>query len=688
MPTDPVCGMFVPETTDLKLEKNGRTYYFCSRDCFEKFKSPEDQIRSLKARLAVAWVFSIPILLITYLFSVPHRDFVLLALDIPVQFYAGIGFYRGAWGSIKNRMGNMDILISLGTLTAFFYSLLITLDSGLLPGASVYFDASAFIITLILTGSFMESLTKKSAGDAAASLLQVMPRRAHLLSEGKIIDVDADSLRPSDIISVRAGEIIPADGIVVEGKSDLDTSALTGEEEPVTAGKGDAVAAGMRNLNGNIEVEVKNAGRDSTISKIYDMLQSASSGRAKIQKIADIFSTYFVPVVLISAVISAAFWAVYLRGNPLDAVIPVLAFVSVVVIACPCAIGLAAPMVMLIASSQASSRGVLFKNTSSLDRIDRATRIVFDKTGTITYPVPSVTEVESSLDRKEFLQLVCSLEEHSNHPVAKAVVVYCRSHGINALRAENVHEVPGSGITGEIEGKVVDISRSADSENSAIEVKMDGQTVGKISLSYRIREEMPLVLSQIREMGAKISVISGDRKNEVSRVAHLLGIEDYRWECTPESKASIIQEYQENGDYVVFVGDGINDAVAMETADASIAVSTASQIAMDAGDVILTRDNMMLVPEVMRIARISMRKIRQNIGWAVGYNSLLIPVAAGILVPVAGLGIYSFLPMLSALAMGFSSTSVVLNSLLMKRSFRTLFTGSTPVASVKSPQVR
>ncbi|MEM0157050.1 MAG: heavy metal translocating P-type ATPase [Thermoplasmataceae archaeon] len=677
MPTDPVCGMFVPDNSTLTLEKNGKTYYFCSRDCMEKFMSPEDQIRRLKMRLIVAWVFSIPVLLLTYLISFPEKDYILLTLALPVQFYSGLGFYSGAYQAIRNRMGNMDILISMGTLTAFFFSLFITFFRGIIPGSNVYFDASSFIITLILTGSFVESVTKKSAGDAASRLLEIMPKTAHVMKDGTVIDVPADQVKPGDRISIRAGEVILADGTVDNGSGDVDPSAITGEQEPITVFPGDRVISGMRNMNGSLTVRVEKAGQDSTISRIYEMLQAASSGRAKIQRVADIFSTYFVPVVLISAAISATTWALILRGTGLDISVPVLAFVSVVVIACPCAIGLAAPIVMLIASSRASSRGILFKNTSVLDRLSRTTMVVFDKTGTVTESVPSIARIETNSDRDRFLSLAFAVESHSNHPVARAIVKYCRENGIPEYAASDVVETPGSGIQGRVDHHAVSIERSTEAAGSAVSLSVDGSPAGTIFMEYKIRPEVSGVVERLRAMNVKVAMVSGDRRSAVESVAMKIGIDNYQSECTPERKADIIRSYQEKGEFVAFVGDGINDAIVMETSDAGIAVSSASDIAMDAGDLILARDDLTLVVEAMVMARLSMRKIRQNIGWAIGYNSILIPVAAGILVPAFGLGIYSFLPMLSALAMGFSSTSVVLNSLLLKHSFRiTSFGGS------------
>ncbi len=670
MPTDPVCGMFVPDTSKLKLEKDGREYYFCSSDCLNKFKSPEEQLRSLRLRLAVAWVFSIPVLVLTYT-SIGSKSFILLALTLPVQFYSGLGFYKGAYESIRNRMGNMDILISLGTLTAFFFSLFVTFFPGAISNSLPYFDASAFIITLILTGSYIENLTKKSAGDAAGKLMQLIPRTAHRLSGGSVENVPADAIHSGDHLEVRAGEVFIADGYVIRGSGDIDTSTITGEQEPVFASVGDRVVSGTKNLNGTLTIEVERAGNDSTVSRIYDMLQAASSGRARIQRVADIFSTYFVPVVLVSASVSAMIWAffVYGTGSGLWDV-PVLAFVSVVVIACPCAIGLAAPIALLISSSYSYGNGVILKNTSSLDRISRVTRVVFDKTGTLTESMPSVIRMDAKSDSEQLLKYAASIERQSNHPVARAVVSYAQQKAIKPLDATDVREIPGAGISGNVNGSRVEISRLRTGEFSGIEVKIDGEDAGRLFLQYKIRDGSAKLVSSLNDSGIKTSLVTGDRKSEAEALAKSLNISDIHSEVDPEGKSKIIMEYQESGDFVLFVGDGINDAVAMEVADAGIAVSDASDIAKDAGDIILAKSDISLVNASIGVSRETIRKVKQNIYWAIGYNSALIPIAGGILVPLFGLGIYSFLPILSALAMGLSSTSVVLNSLLLRGRLR------------------
>ncbi len=671
MPTDPVCGMFVPDTSNLKLTKDGRDYYFCSTDCLNKFKSPEEQIRSIRWRLGIAWVFSIPVLAITYYPGLAFKAWILLALTLPVQFYSGAGFYRGAYESIRNRMGNMDILISLGTLTAFFYSLAITIDPGLISHSSTYFDASAFIITLILTGNFIETLTKKSAGDAASKLLELLPGTVHKVVGADTVDVPSDSISEGDTILVKPGEILVADGVVSHGTADVDTSTITGEQEPVLAAEGTTVLSGTKNLNGTIMVHVLKSGSNSTVRKIYDMLQAATSGRARIQRIADVFSLYFVPVVLVAASISAAFWVYFINGsNTGQWDIPVLAFVSVVVIACPCAIGLAAPITMLISSTYSYENGLIIKNTGALDRISKATRVIFDKTGTLTKTLPEVSGVESEMPRDQMLSLAASVEKYSNHPVAKSIVKFAGEANIAMPSATDIKETPGQGITGIVGSRKVEIRRSKESQKSAVEVTVDGLMAGRINFQYVVRPESKFLISELKDRGIKTSIVTGDKESEAKRISDLLSLDSYHSECLPGQKAQIVRKYQEEGDYVIFVGDGINDTIAMETADAGIAVPEASDVAKEAGDVILAKNDIMLVLSALDLSKQTIRKVKQNIFWAIGYNSALIPIAGGALVPVFGLQVYSVLPILSALAMGLSSTSVVLNSLLLRITLR------------------
>ena len=672
MPTDPVCGMFVPESTDLFSDTDGQRYYFCSKTCLHKYSSPEKEARILGNRLIVGWTLSIPIILLTYATGMfAYKDFILLTLALPVQFYSGFGFYEGAYHALKSRSGNMDLLISMGTLTAFIFSAYVTFFPGSIPRSDVYFDASAFIITLILSGNYIENMTKIRANRAASKLISMIPNITHYISgSGEIIDKRTDEINPGDNILVKPGEIISVDGTVYEGKSELDESMLTGEQEPVLRTTGSEVSSGTKNLNGILKINVTRTGKDSTVSQIYELIQRAISGRAKVQRIADVFSSVFVPIVIVAALSASLFWYFYLTGIgfPLSLEIAILAFVSVVVIACPCAIGLAGPITLLISSNVSSENGIIVKNSSALDRLSKVTRAVFDKTGTLTDPNPVVTDfsvTDGNLE-EDVLAKAASVEASSNHPIAKAIVEMSRVRKIALLEVSGVKEIPGIGIKGKINGKEIEVSRARKEGGSTVSIKIDNALAGYISLSYVIRDSARSAVNGLKKMGIKTSMITGDSMEEARRIAGELGIDDIHAEVLPSDKSEIIKQYQMAGDYVIFTGDGINDTVALETADVGIAMASGTDIARESGDIILLNDDLNHVIYAKIIGERTITKIKQNIGWAVGYNAALIPIAGGILVPFFGLSIYSFLPILAALAMGMSSTSVVLNSLLLR----------------------
>ncbi len=671
MPTDPVCGMFVSEDSELYTDIDGKRYYFCSKSCMDRFKSPEIESRKLKRKLTVGWVFSIIIMTMMYFTSnFQYKDYILLLFAIPVQFYSGLNFYSGAAQSIKNKSSNMDLLIAIGTLTAFFFSLCVTIFPDAIHGASVYYDASSFIITLILTGTFIENLSKRRANGSAVKLLELMPDRVHVIINDKEVEKPRNEVDVGELILVKPGEIIPVDGVVRSGASEIDQSMITGEQDPVLVSKDSNIFSGSRNLNGALQVEVLKKSSDSTVNRIYDLIQGAISGRVKIQKVADTFASVFVPVVLSVGAASGLFWYFYLSSvsNGLDIEIAILAFVSVVVIACPCAIGLAGPITLLISSSVSSQNGIVVKNPSSIERMSKATTVLFDKTGTLTESQPEILGIEPqlSVDSSELISIAASMERFSTHPVGKAIYSYAVRENIPLQEVHDFMETPGTGVEGTINGIKVKVQRSKDSGISSVLVKRGDEEIGNIKLSYSIRKTAKQAVSDLKGLGLKVGMVTGDSVNEAKRVGSLLGLDLIHAELKPEEKSKVISEYQERGEYVVFVGDGINDSIALETADAGFAMSTGSDIAKDTGDIILINDDLTNVPASIVISRDTVSKVRQNIGWAIGYNTVLIPVAAGVLVPFFSLSIYSFLPILSALAMGLSSTSVVMNSLLLK----------------------
>jgi len=678
MPTDPVCGMYVPETTELKTVIDGNTYYFCSRSCQQKFTSPVEELKKLKKRLIVAWSLSLPIFIINYFLpsnlfhGIQNKYLAMLLLAIPVQFYSGFPFYHGAYHSLRNKIGNMDLLISIGTLTAFIFSAFVTFYPHSIHSSSVYFDASSFIITMILTGNYIENITKEKADNSARKLLSLIPQISHLIDEdGSILDVHTEELASGNNILVKPGELIPADGIVYEGISEVDESMLTGEQTPSLKTTGDFVSSGTKNLNGILKIKVSKTGKNTTINQIYELIQRAISGRAKVQRIADVFSALFIPVVIASALISGIFWYLYLShiNYPYYLDIAVLAFVSVIVIACPCAIGLAGPIALLISSNYASENGILIKNTSSLDRLTKVNRIIFDKSGTLTEPEPNIEKIvtKEGFNEDDVLKFAASLEIFSNHPVARSIFKQALHRNLQIIEAKNVKEIPGVGIEGEIQGSRISVKRKIDPSSSEVLVILDDRLIGEIYLSYRIRESAFPTITHLKRMGIKVTMVTGDSEIEAKRVAEVLGIDKIHSRVLPEGKSQIIKNYQMNGDYVAFVGDGINDAIALEVADVGIAMSSGSDIAKERGDIILVNNDLRNIILVRIISDKTIDKIKQNIGWAIGYNAFLIPVAGGLLVPVFGIGIFQILPILAAFAMGMSSSSVVINSILLRR---------------------
>jgi Cu2+-exporting ATPase/Cu+-exporting ATPase len=665
--------MFVPESSDLHIDKDGQRFYFCSQGCMDKFVSPSVEQSRLKRKLIVAWSLAVIVILIQYLFtSMPYRDYVEMFLSIPVLFYSGSGFFQGAYHTLKARTGNMDLLVALGTSTAFFFSAFITIFPAIFRGAGIYFDAAVFIITLILTGGYIENLTKARANSAAARLKQIIPETVHLISgDGTILERKLEDVKQDDRILCRPGDIIPVDGHVLEGTSEVDQSLITGEQMPVVKTKGDAVTSGTANLNGTLEISVERVGSESTLNQVYQLIQSAAMGRVQVQRIADIFSSIFIPVVIAAALASAIFWSIYLSltGQPMVVEYAVLAFVSVVVIACPCAIGLAGPITLLISSSSSSENGILLKNTGSLERLSKATLVVFDKTGTLTLPDPQITRINVAPGYREsdLLALAAAVEQASNHPIARSIVREAEVRGLTIPRAAQTVETPGVGISGTVNGMHVEVTRSGGTGSSGVSVRVNGIDKGSIALSYELRESASSSVSTLKGMGLKVSMITGDSADEAHRIAGMIGIDDIHAECMPQDKAKIVSGYQEAGEYVIFVGDGINDSISLETADAGIAMGSGLDIARESGDIILLNNDLSNIPLSILIGRSTISKIKQNIGWAVGYNSALIPIAGGILVPVFGLSIFSILPFLAALAMGMSSTSVVLNSMRLRK---------------------
>ncbi|MGD1099521.1 MAG: heavy metal translocating P-type ATPase [Thermoplasmata archaeon] len=685
MATDPVCGMFVeagPEA--LALTRDGRTYYFCSQTCRRSFAEPEHERVRLLRRLAVAWPLSVVIVVLTYGLTFPHSSLVVAILASVVQFYPGWVFYRGTYDAIRNRNANMDVLIAVGTTTAFLYSLAVVLLPGHLAPAT-YFDASALIITLIMTGNYIEHLTRVRAGSALRRLDELLPEHAEVVREGVILSIPPSEIRPGDRMKVLPGGRFAADGVVRSGRTSTDESLLTGEPLPVPKAPGDSVLAGAINGEGAVEVEATGVGLDTFVAQVGQLLTDAEMSRVPLQRTADRIAAVFVPLVLALALASAVAW--YALGGA-GLTITLLIFVSVAITACPCAFGIATPAAIVVGTGRSAEAGVLFRGEDAIEQAARVDVVLTDKTGTLTRGSPVLAEVcpRSGVTVEHVLSLAAAVEAGSTHPYARAVLDAARTRGLAVPRSADVTVDPGRGVRGTVDGVVVEVARPGTDASSAAglgplegdlrRLTFEGSSVAVVTenggviavIAFRdpIAAEVPEALRALAEDGIQVVMVTGDHPLAAQRVAGELGIREVHAEMTPVQKIELLHQFQSQGHVVAYVGDGINDAPALAGADLGIAIGTGAAVAREAGKVVLVRSDFRGVALALRIARRTVAKVRGNLAWAIGYNAVLLPIAMGALVPVFGLSMYEVLPVAGALAMGLSSTTVVLNSLSLR----------------------
>jgi P-type Cu+ transporter len=683
MATDPICGMFVAESeTQLRLVRDNRAYYFCSQGCLDSFAAPAAARGRLRLRLLVAWPLSAVVVLLTYAFPSP-RDFVLAAvLAGVVQVYAGSPFYRGAWDAIRSRIGNMDVLIAIGTTTAFGYSVLALALPGRLPSA-VYFDASSLIVTLILTGNYLEALVRDRAGTALQKLAELLPATAARLEGAELREVPADELAVGDVIRVLPGGRFPADGTVRSGRTSADESILTGESLPVAKAPGAHVLAASLNGDGLVDVTVTQLRGDSFVAQVGRLLTEAEESRVPLRQTADRIAAVFVPVVLLLAVGSALGWLFF---GGADGTVGVLVFVTVVITACPCAFGIATPAAIIVGVGRAAEEGILFRGQDSLERTARSEVLLTDKTGTLTSAHPILERIAPASGRtaEEVLSLAAGLEAGSSHAYASAVRSGAEAARVAAAPVSELRAEPGRGVRGARAGRPVaildgdsasgggvdlaalrpEISRAEAAGESWSVVIEDGKALGLLAFRAPLVPGAAQAVRSLREMGLEVVMVTGDRPAAARRVAKEVGIERVEAGVRPEGKVDLVRRYASTGHHVAFVGDGINDAAALASADVGLAIGSGTDVAKEAGQVLLVRPDFGSVPRAIAIARRTVRQVRWNIGWALGYNAVLLPVAAGALVPLFGFSVYTVLPVAGAVAMGLSSTTVVVASLL------------------------
>lgn len=682
MARDPICGMYVDESkATIASVKYGRTYYFCSKSCKKQFDKPEIEFKKLKKELIIAWVITIPVLLFSYIIYFPYYRYILLILASIVQFYPGFRFYEGTLDAIKNRAGNMDSLIAIGTSAAWAYSATIVLLPNFFPSSGIYFDTSTMIISLILTGSFMEHLTKARASNAVSKLIELQPKTAHLLENGTVKDVAIEEVHIENILLVKPGESIPTDATIIEGKSSIDESMITGESVPVDKKEVDHVIGGSVNLIGSIKIRVDKEWGDNTLSEIISVVESANSEKVPIQKFADTIASYFVPAVVSIGVLSFLFW--YFFGG-IGLTFSILVFVTVLIIACPCALGIATPAALMVSLGKAAENGILIKGGENIEIADKIDTIVFDKTGTLTKGELEVTDIISigTYDSSELLKYAAIGELNSAHPLAKAIV---KKAPKDLSFPSKFEYISGKGIIAELNKKIVignrdllyDLNIKIDFEDKIKELEVQGKTVlimaidnkceGLIAFSDTLKEDSIKAVNELNNMNIETWLLTGDNENTAKAIAQKVNIKNLVANLKPEEKMKIIEELQEKGRCVAMVGDGINDAPALAKADLGIAIGSGTDVAKETGGIILIKNRLYDAVYAIKLGKRTMRKIKQNLTWAIFYNAILIPIAAGLLIPLFSAKIYNFLPFLAAFAMAFSSTTVVTNSLLLKR---------------------
>jgi len=628
----------------------------------------QNETRALRRRAGGAALFTLPVFVLA-MFGVEGvaSRVVQAALSAVVVFGFGASFHRGALAQARRRAADMDTLISLGTLAAFGAS-----AWALLRGGPLYFETAAVIVTLILFGRSLEARSRLHAFDALAGLAALGAREACVLRDGHEVRVPTDSLQPGDELLIRPGEVVPTDAVILEGNSSFDESAFTGEPLPVDKGHGDEIFGASVNRHGRVRVQAIRVGRDTALARIVRLVEEAQASKAPVQRLADRVAGVFVPGVMgIAALTFVAWWA-----SGASAAGALAYAVAVLVIACPCALGLATPTAILVGSGRGAELGILFKGGEVFERSRAIDTVVFDKTGTLTLGAMTLSEVVS--DEPEFLRLVASLEDASEHPLARAVAAEAAARGLTFEKVEDFEAKPGRGVSGRVEGTQICVGTMRWMQELGIELPEDldraraeieargssaligawgGRARGIMAVEDQLRPSAPRAAARLRALGVRLGLVTGDNQRAAENLARKLRIEDVRAEALPEDKAAHIRALQEQGARVAFVGDGINDAPALTQADLGIAIGSGSEVAIQAGGVVLVSGDPELAADALSLARRTYRTIAENLFWAFGYNAIALPVAA--------LGFLH--PMIAAGAMAFSSLSVVGNSLRLRR---------------------
>lgn len=642
----------------------------------------KEEIARLKKLLGAGIALSVPALLISmFVMDFAYKNYVLFVLATPVQFWVGARFYRDAWSALKNKSANMDTLIVIGTSAAYFYSVVATAFN---PLAEQYFEIGAILITFVMLGEFLEARAKLRTSDAIRKLIELAPKLARVKRGGKIAEIPVDSVKIGDEILVKPGEKIPVDGQVISGDSSVDESMLTGESIPIEKRKGDMVFSATVNKLGSFTFRATRVGEGTTLARIVKLMQEAQGSRAPIQRFADAVSAKFVPAVILIALVAFVGWYVFAAAAFTFALV---AAVAVLVIACPCALGLATPTAIMVGTGKGAENGILIKGGEALETAHKVKSIILDKTGTITVGRPAVTDVVSlgKLKEKEVLQVAASIEAASEHPLAEAIVAKAKDSRLKLSKVAKFSAVPGKGVMGKIgskeillgnvklmkEGKVKldgaakKLEALENEGKTALLVAIGKKIEGLVAVADIVSDTSAKAVKGLQEMGISVWMVTGDNERVAKAVARKVGIPESNVmaEVLPDQKVDAVKKLQSKGELVAMVGDGINDAPALAQADVGLAMGRGTDITLESGDIVLMKNDLMDAVRAVRLSKATMGKIKQNLFWALVYNTAGIPIAAGLLYPFTG---WLLNPAIAGLAMALSSVSVVSNSLLLK----------------------
>ncbi len=682
----PKCGMTLePKTVGAEDEEEQR------------------EIRSLARKFWTALILTIPVLIIAmgHAISGLHLDSIIpkqigkwieFVLTTPVVLWAGGFFFARAWRSIVNRSLNMFTLIAVGVGAAYFYSAVAVIAPGIFPDSfrhngeiDLYFEAAAVIATLVLLGQLLEAKARSRTGQAIKTLLGLAAKTAHRVHDGREEEIPVQEIQKGDVLRVRPGEKVPIDGVIVEGRSNIDESMITGESMPVSKGAGGKVIGATVNQTGSFLMRAERIGSETMLAQIVEMVAEAQRSRAPIQKLADTVSGYFVPAVVAIAILTFAVWSIF---GPAPAMAYALVnAVSVLIIACPCALGLATPMSIMVGVGRAAQAGILIKNAEAIEITEKVTHLVTDKTGTLTAGKPEVVSriVGTSGNERDLLQVAASLENQSEHPLARAIVAAANKEQIALREPTGFESTIGGGVSANLDGKAVRVGKEKfltdasltvpdelkkqaralqDKAQTTVWVAIDGQAVGVIGIADPIKETTREAVRELHAMNLKIIMCTGDNRRTAESVAHELRIDDFRAEVTPQEKIEIVNALKSQGAIVAMAGDGINDAPALAAADVGIAMGTGTDVAIESAGITLVKGDLMGIAKAIHLSRAVMRNIRQNLFFAFIYNALGVPIAAGVLYPFFGILLS---PMIAGAAMSFSSVSVIGNALRLRR---------------------